>query len=52
MKRDFDKHYDLFDENDLEDIKHDALSHNSFLQADKTVVVKKVVKSAAKGTPK
>ena len=49
MKRDFESHYELFSEDDISAIRSDALSHNSFLQADKTVVVvKKVVKTAEK----
>ncbi|CAK71133.1 unnamed protein product (macronuclear) [Paramecium tetraurelia] len=59
MKKDFDEHYEIFNEDDINAIKSDSLSHNSFLQADKTVkVVKKVVKKASattkteKATPK
>ncbi|CAD8049780.1 unnamed protein product [Paramecium sonneborni] len=47
MKKDYEKHYETFNEDDLNAIKSDALSHNSFLQADKTVVVKKVVKKGS-----
>lgn len=31
MKKDFDEHYDTFNEDDINEIKSDALSHNSFL---------------------
>ncbi|CAD8053866.1 unnamed protein product [Paramecium primaurelia] len=49
MKKDFDEHYETFNEDDINAIKIDALSHNSFLQADKTVkVIKKVVKKSSK----
>ncbi|CAD8148739.1 unnamed protein product [Paramecium pentaurelia] len=52
MKRDFETHYDLFNEDDINAIRSDALNHNSFLQADKTVVVKKVVKQATTASKK
>ena len=31
MKKDFEKHYETFNEDDLNEIKSDTLSHNSFL---------------------
>lgn len=31
MKRDFETHYDLFNEDDINAIRSDALTHNSFL---------------------
>lgn len=31
MKKDFDEHYETFNEEDINAIKRDALSHNSFL---------------------
>ncbi|CAD8052088.1 unnamed protein product [Paramecium sonneborni] len=49
MKRDLENHYELFNEDDINAIGSDALNHNSFLQADKKVVV---VKKAVKQTEK
>lgn len=31
MKRDFETHYDLFNEDDINAIRSDVLNHNSFL---------------------
>jgi hypothetical protein len=46
MKRDFERELEFFNEKDIDAIKRDTLTHNSFL--DKTVVVKKVTKTSSK----